>query len=515
MAKDLRDRGRIEFELKFTGSPAHLAALPACDFVAAVAPQGGGWERLSSAYYDTMDGALAAHGLSLRLREEAEGLVQAVKARGPDAASRIELEISLARAADFPLATGDEDIDRLIADCGDRIRPLAKTVVDRWAAVIPFKGAEIELAVDLGSAEAVDGEGRIYSGSIAEVELELVSGEPAAVFDFARLLIANAPLRLSTTTKLEAALALLPGTDRVGKAERLDLDPEMTGGEVLAMSLSACAMRASALQSALVDYRRAEGVHQMRVVLRRLRAMERIYRRYLKSNEIADLAARAKIFATSLGPARDWDVFLGETLPPALEADYAPERFYALKAKAEAKRAEGWARATAVISSPDFTRFLIDLTAAGSLQRWRTGAKTKLERPVIEFAPRALDRALKKTFRTADEVKGVVDLAARHPLRIALKKLRYPVQLFRDLYPKDRRKPYMSALSGLQDAFGAVNDAVVAQHLADEAAAGGGETAMRAAGFISGYKAAEAREAAKKIDAAFAAFEKMTPFWRD
>jgi CHAD domain-containing protein len=253
----------------------------------------------------------------------------------------------------------------------------------------------------------------------------------------------------------------------------------------------------------------------MRVVLRRLRAIERIYRRYLRSDEIAGLAARAKALANALGPARDWDVFLDETLPAALEADYAPERLRELKARAEMKRAEGWAHAVRVISSPDFARFLIDLLAAGVLQDWRKGAKKKLARPVSEFAPAVLDRVLAKAFRVGEDVKGSTDLAARHPLRIALKKLRYPVQLFRDLYPKSLRKPYMSALSELQDAFGAVNDAVVAQHLADEAAKGGGEGAMRAAGFISGYKAAEAREAAKKIDAAFQAFEKMTPFWRN
>ncbi len=515
------DRGRIEFELKFTGPSADLAALPASDFFAALAPSsgegGGAWERLSSTYYDTFDGVLAARGLSLRLREEGADLVQAVKAKSKDATSRLEFETFLDRASDFPVATGDEEIDRLITEHRDHLVPLVKTIVDRWALVIRFKGAEIELAIDLGSAEALDGEGRACPGPLAELELELVSGEPAAVFDFARLLVVNAPLRFSMVSKLEVALAQLPGADPVGKAVRVSLDPEMTAGDVLAMSLSACAARASSLQGALVDFRRPEGVHQMRVVLRRLRAMERIYRRHLKSGEVAGLAARAKTFAAGLGPARDWDVFLGETLPAALEADYAPESLRALKAAAEAKRAEAWAKAVAIISSPDFTGFLIDLAAAGSLQRWRQNARAPLDRPVMEYAPKALDRALRKAFRTAEEVKGAVDLAARHPLRIALKKLRYPVQLFRDLYPKERRKPYMSALSELQDSFGAVNDAVVAQHLADAAAqgrtpAGGG--AMRAAGFISGYKAAEAREAAKKIDAAFEAFEKMTPFWR-
>lgn len=511
---------RIEFELKFTGAPADVAALPASDFFAAVAPSagdggGGAWERLSSSYYDTNDGALAARGFSLRLREEGADFVQAVKTKGDNAASRIELETPLNRHSEFPKTTGDEEIDRLISDYGDRLLPLAKTTVDRWAAIIRFKGAEIELAVDLGSAEALDGEGRSFAGPLAEVELELLSGEPAAVFDFARLLTANAPLRLSTGTKLDEALAQLPGADPVGKAARLDLDPEMTAGEVLARQLSGIADRIAGLQRAVIELRKPEGVHQMRVALRRLRAIERIYRRYLQSGEIAELAGRAKAIASALGPARDWDVFLEETVPAALEADYAPQSLRALKAQAERLRAEGWAQAVKVISSPDFTRFLIDLLAAGSLQRWRGGAKAKLEMPVRAFAPVVLDRLLKKAFHVGDEVKGSADLAARHPLRIALKKLRYPVQLFRDLYPKVRRKPYMSALSELQDAFGAVNDAVEAQHLADEAGKGDGEGAMRAAGFISGYKAAEAREAAKKIDAAFAAFEKMTPFWRN
>jgi len=55
---------------------------------------------------------------------------------------------------------------------------------------------------------------------------------------------------------------------------------------------------------------------------------------------------------------------------------------------------------------------------------------------------------------------------------------------------------------------------VTAQRLADAAAASGGEDLMRAAGFVSGYRAAEAQNAAKEIDAALSAFEKMDPFWR-
>lgn len=507
--------GSTEFELKFTSPPADLGQLPESSFIAAVAGDRGGWERLTSTYFDTPDGDLAAQGLSLRLREEGADFIQAVKRNGASPAERVEYETAIESAEDFPAATGDTDIDRLIGDLKDAIVPIAGTSVDRWSAVVAFKDAEIEISIDLGRAECRKDDGSIAIGPLAELELELVSGRRKAVFDFARLLIVNAPLRLHASTKLETALSLKAGSATPPKAKRSLVSPDMTGADVLAGALCGAAVRMASLQSAVLDLRLPEGVHQMRVALRRLRAIERVFRRHLESDEISRLAMRAKIIASAMGPARDWDVFLGETLPSARRNDYAPDTMRALKARAEAVRARAWTQAAAVIARPDFTRFLIDLMEAGSEQKWKGSAGKTLFRPVGDFAPKALDRALRKAVKTAAQIGPGYDLSARHPLRIALKKLRYPVQVFRDLYPKDQRKAYMTALSELQEAFGAVNDAVVAQGLADEAAEGGGQGAMRAAGFISGYKAAEAMAAAKNIDAAWDAFEKMRPFWRD
>jgi triphosphatase len=506
--------GRTEFELKFTGAPADLAALPASRLFAALAPDGGAWERLTSTYFDTAEGDLAKQGLSLRLREEGADYVQAVKAKGANCASRTEYEIAIEKAEDFPAPVGDERVDEIVESFLSRLVPVAGTAVDRWAAVVSYKGAEIELAVDLGEAESRDGEGRIFSGPLAELELELLSGDVASVFDLARLLVDNAHLRMSGGTKLETALALAEPGNPTPKRKKDDVDPETIAADVLSGALNDSAARLAELQASLIDYRRVEGVHQMRVALRRLRAIERIFRRYLKSDEIAELAAQAKAIAGRLGAARDWDVFLEETLPSASGDDHAPSGLRALKAKAEAARADAWGEAVAAVSERAFTAFLLDVLEAGTLGRWREDAKKALSLPAREFAPKVLGRALKKALRTAEETIGEADLAARHPLRIALKKLRYPIQLFRGAYPKEGRKEYMAALTALQDAFGAVNDAVVAQELAERAAGEGGEALMRAAGFVSGYKAAEAREAAKKIDAAWDAFEKTTPFWR-
>ena len=87
--------------------------------------------------------------------------------------------------------------------------------------------------------------------------------------------------------------------------------------------------------------------------------------------------------------------------------------------------------------------------------------------------------------------------------------------MFRSLYPKETRQSYMAAMSWLQDSFGHINDATLAQSLADDAATGEGGGAMRAAGFIAGYKAAQAQAAAQKLEEDWAAFEAMVPFWRE
>ncbi len=203
-------RGEIETELKFTGAPGDVAALPESLFMKAmVQGRGGEWERLSSTYYDTPDLALEQAGLSLRLREENGARVQAVKRpRGEGAIIRDEFECALGEGAVFPAKTGDPSADALIEAARADLAPSASTIVDCWSAVVRFGVSEIEIAVDLGRAECRGADGVMRTAPLAEVELELVEGEAGDLFDLGRLLIRNAPLRISTRTKLEYARSL-------------------------------------------------------------------------------------------------------------------------------------------------------------------------------------------------------------------------------------------------------------------------------------------------------------------
>lgn len=506
--------GRQEFELKFTGTPVEIAALPQSPAFSALSTTKGEWERLDTTYYDTPDGDLAAAGVSLRLREEQGRLIQAIK-RNCDGAGvrRDECETPIARAAVFPEDSGDESADSLIAQHRERLAPIARTVTDRWTTVIRYRKSHLELSIDVGRAECL-GE-RCHIAPLAELEIELLNGDPAHVFDVARLLSRHASLRLCARSKLETALALggTGGIYGIGRSPRVAANADEPVSSLLQRNLAAIAVRMASLQPALVDARRVEGLHQMRIALRRLRALERIFRPYLGERGLSDLAVRARAFARRLNAARDWDVFLEETLPAVMNNNVAPQEGAAFRIRAQAARAKVWARAARAVSSPDFTLFLVDLMEAAVLAPWRKKAEKEMSFTVSEFAPRALGRAFRKASKASRRVR-FDHIAELHELRIALKKLRYPAQMFRGAYPKAQRKDYMAALSALQEKFGAVNDAVVAQRLADEAAAGTGDDDMRLAGFVSGYKAAEAAAASRDIENDWAVFVEMRPFWR-
>lgn len=512
-------RDNREIELKITGAPAALTRLRRSRMLARLVGDSGrgAWERLVSTYYDTPENDIADSGLALRLREEGGRRIQTVKGTsGADSViERAETERTLGPTEPFPAAAGDADLDAWISAWRARLRPIARTCTDRWTAKIRRKQALIECAFDFGRVEGRNSDGVMRAAPLAEAELELLDGPPKALFEVARLFLRKPGIRLGAETKLDAARRTgaggLPG---LTPEPRLAFDPDGVAEDALAAAIMAGAERIAILAPAILDARHPEGVHQMRVALRRFRAVERIFRSAANHKRLRRLARRARGFARALSPARDWDVFLDEILPPLKARDYEPDGFAMLQSSAESLRAEAWEQAIETVGGREFTAFNLDLLEAGYLRSWRKSAGKILHSDVRLFAAAALDDRLAAARAAALRIDAPTP-AARHPLRIALKKLRYAAQVFRPLYAKPRRKPYMAAMSRLQDAFGALSDAVAAEARAEEAARCRGKAAMRAAGFICGYRAAEMETVVAEADEAWAAFDAMVPFWRE
>ena len=106
-----------------------------------------------------------------------------------------------------------------------------------------------------------------------------------------------------------------------------------------------------------------------------------------------------------------------------------------------------------------------------------------------------------------------------HRLRISLKKLRYAGEFFAAQFPDGKPRPYIRALRRLQDDFGRLNDAAVAERCLKELL----ETQRRSshlaalgvgAGQVIGWHA-RAREATRsQIAEDWHAFVAAQPYWR-
>lgn len=169
-----------EIELKFLVAPEDLGR------VLAAAPAGEDETReLRSVYFDTADRALAAAGLSLRLRDDGRRTVQTMK-RGAGA-SREEHEAEV------------EALDRSWPELAGRVlEPVSEVRVTRRQRLVRFAGAEIEIAADVGEVRAG---GR--SEAFSELELELKSGPETALHELAAELGRFVKLTPSSLSKSE------------------------------------------------------------------------------------------------------------------------------------------------------------------------------------------------------------------------------------------------------------------------------------------------------------------------
>lgn len=496
---------KTEFELKLVGPACDVAAVPRLARLDPLAVASGAWDRLVSTYYDSANGRLRAAGLSLRIREEAgvKTLTAKLTPPGGGALYRLESERILDGAA-VGFCTGNPEIDDIIGAEIEDLAPIARTTTDRWSRLLHAGGALIEASAEIGRAENA-AEGR--SAPLAEVELELMKGDPAALFDLAEEIIGefDGRLRLSVEPKLDRALRA-GAAPRLAKQGRPAFADGAVAADVLGEALKQIAARIVEAAALAADAHDSDGARQLRVALRRLRAAERIFRKALGGEDLKTLAAKAKALAALAGEARDLDVFIEHSLPLA-------PRDAALCARLDSDRAERWAAAAAAMSDRAFGAFALDLFRAAYLQPWRAPAGKRLAAPARQYADDELEKRWRKL---ADCAAGVefADPASLHALRIELKRLRYAAQFFRDFYPGEARKPFFAAMSALQEAFGAVNDAVVAQRIAQDAGAGRGAETARAAGFIAGYRGAEAAAAARAIEAKWRDFSSAAPYWR-
>ena len=193
-----------------------------------------------------------------------------------------------------------------------------------------------------------------------------------------------------------------------------------------------------------------EGVHQMRIAIRRLRTALVLFETHLEPHTTQRFEAELKRLGRVLGEARDWDVFCLETVPEAL--DDVPE--CQLGASAAAGRRESSAKRPIAGSR----RRSEGRPSPASSWAWRHGSKTgranpallgdkRMRRRLAKLAPELLDRLAGKVAKRGKRIGRRSD-EELHALRKSLKKLRYGVDDLAGLYGRKAVKAVPARVQG-------------------------------------------------------------------
>jgi triphosphatase len=524
-----------EIELKLAIDPARTAATVAAVLrhpaVAAVRRGRVRKTRVVSTYYDTPDWRLAADRIALRVRRDGARWLQTVK--GPPLAqaggalhARGEYEWPLAgpRLDPVRLATTPwrRALGRALAR-GD-LEPRFTTDFERRTLPLAFADdTRATLCIDVGVVRAARPRGahRAAQVPVAEVEIELSQGNPARLFELAAALAGTLPLPVATVSKATRGQALVRGEpdgwSSPVRAEVVALPAHIGTSDALRRIAVECVRQIAGNAAGLLHDDDPEWVHQMRVGTRRLRACLGLTARVVAPAQLAVLRTEAKALARVLGRARDWDVFVEETLPAAaahhaanpdataivhgLAAHAMHQRDLARAAVREAVRAPwfqqlllaaGW-----LCSAPDF-----DPAHATPARGARNLAARDFARKVLRRRHRSLQR---RAAACADD-----GAEARHALRIAAKKLRYAAEFFAPLFPRRGAAGYAKALAGLQDVLGRGNDAATAARLERAIATGAGD----APGPVCAWAAATASALEPRLADAWQRLADAKRFWR-
>lgn len=192
-----------------------------------------------------------------------------------------------------------------------------------------------------------------------------------------------------------------------------------------------------------------EGLHQLRTGVRRLRSALRLYEPVLPPHSAEPFDKQLRNFAKTFGVARDWDVFLTDTLVhyPQLGDEHGAKKL----------QYEAYRDVHGILRAPWFEALLHRITEWSEKQDFP-------HQTIEEVAPDLLGglaASVKKRRRKAD----LDDDESLHKLRKAAKRLRYGVEFTGGLYGKKSVTTFHADVKDALDYLGELNDAATTRAL--------------------------------------------------
>ena len=507
----------IENEVKFEASTRDLRKLAAARILRQSDGELPRHKYLVSTYFDTPKLLLRKNGVSLRVRQTGKKRVQTIKTvNGGISLGRGEWEHRLqGDEPDLRAARGTALEPLLSRKLKRDLEPIFATHVQRTFLPLRSGNSRIELALDEGHVRAGQ-----KSSPLAEVELELKKGTASDLFKAARLVAGLAPIKLALKSKSEQGYELIadqPSRAFHGSKIILRHDTSIAAAfQVIGRSV----LRHIAANEPAVRAADPEGVHQMRVGVRRLRAAIAVFSELLDCKQTEQIKRDLKWLAGKLGPVRDLDVFLKGKIELFEGSDSPTAGLPELKSELIYRRDVAAESAKVAITTARYRLLIFNILEWIEDGKWLKQSRSQGKRKIRTFAADLFERRTRKARRKARRA-GEVDAHARHKLRIAIKKLRYALYFFETLYSHDGSAKalsrYKKYLKDLQDNLGALNDIAVHQKLAIRLAAGSGgpkpELVSFAAGMIAGCERSEIQPILAEVTKTAHKLRRARSFW--
>ncbi len=500
--------GPVEIELKLRLPPGSRAALEQVPALGAVRAE---VRHEVTRYFDTPDRALAANGFTLRVRSSGNRRIQTLKSAASDggvASNRGEWEWPVAREQPDLAPLAQTPARDLATTLDGRLEAVFATDIERSTRRIALDGATlVEAALDEGAIEA-----DATSEPVDELELELKTGSLGALYRLAIDLHEAVPMWLAPESKAARGYRLRDGAPpHAPHAAKLRLDPAIRANEAF-RAIAMSGLDQILANIAAAEAADAEGVHQFRIGLRRVRSALVLFAPVLEPHAAALFERELKRLGQVFGERRDRDVFCLQTLPAAAR-DLGTDWIDRLRPPAEAYRARADGPVQAALHGAGLTSLALGLAAwcelgvehPSHLGRKRMGKRFR------ELAPDLLDRMARKVARRGKRANTPEGL---HGLRKSLKKLRYSTEFVAGLYGKKAVKRYRRRCEALQELLGTINDARVTPRLAEAMLGEQGVELAPALAGLAEWSARQERQAVRQLDDALCRFRRARPFWR-
>lgn len=512
-----------EIELKLAVDPRDVRRLRESPILRAPGLKHTARQRLVSTYYDTRSFSLQRSGVILRVRKIGGERVQSVKMNAAESgglARRIELESLIRSDRPDPMQIADPDVRRLIQErCADNdLVPIFVTDVMRETWLLQLGRSRIECAIDRGIIAA---DGR--RAPICEIELELKSGQPMRLVQLARRLNTIVPLRMEAASKAARGYDLAKNAEFTAPtAAPIHVHPAMSVKDTFAAIAQGCVVHVLASADYAYKSNDSEGIHELRVSIRRIRAAFSVFRGAMPESYRFPIGDELRVLQRKLATAREWDVLVEETIasmPKRLRKQRSSKKLVQM---AQAKRVEGYESAHAALGNPHYTDLLLRLASWIESQfgfgapptrepKWKSNV---LAGPAPRFVSEVM-RAYHAKVRKLGKKIRTLDTVELHRLRIRVKKLRYATEFFGSLWPGRRLKRYSSALKDLQQVLGTLHDVTVAQKLIANLKTSGGSDAKSATAPVARWLVDCRRRSRKEAIELWGRFAEQKLFWKN